>query len=62
MTIENYLRTKNHNLFSSKLRNGGKFTKLVFYSNQEIAGITDYEITKCGDPLYLECYTYMVLE
>ena len=30
--------------FFSKSQNGGKFTKL--------AGFTNYEITKCGDPLY----------
>ena len=48
MIIENCFK-KNHNHFSSKSRNGGEFTKLVFYNNHEIAGITNYETTKCGD-------------
>ena len=41
-----------HDFSTSKSRIGREFPKLVLYNNQEIAGITNYEITKCGDPLY----------
>ena len=29
--------------------------------NHEIAGITNFEITKCGDPLYVLVYKYVLL-
>ena len=38
--------------FWSKSRNGGEITNLCQKQNHEMEGITNFEITKCGDPLY----------
>ena len=40
--------------FWSKSRNGGEITNLCQKQNHEMEGITNFEITKCGDPLYLK--------
>ena len=38
--------------FGSKSWNGGEITNLCQKQNHKIEGITNFEITKCGDPLY----------
>ena len=38
--------------FWSKSQNGGEIHEFEAWNNHEIAGITNFEITKCGDPLY----------
>ena len=38
--------------FGLKSRNGGEIHEFEAWKNHEIAGITNFEITKSGDPLY----------
>ena len=45
--------------FWSKSRNGGEITNLCQKQNHEMEGITNFEITKCGDPLYSLFPTFM---
>ena len=52
---ENFSKKNLSCFFLSKSRNGGEFTNLmpeIESRNGEMAGITNSEITKSGDPLY----------
>ena len=55
-TIYKNLKKKYKIKFSSKSWNGEEFTKLRPEENHKIAGITNCEITKCQDPLYMQSY------
>ena len=48
----------NYGFSTSKSWKSGEFMKSVLENNHEIAGITNFEIMKCGDPCsLLELYT-----